>query len=394
MFRTLWLIVLTGVLFASGCAAPKKQPPLTLVEAPQDAGKLVKQLHPAGQHLSSWTDMQGAVDQSLAFVSVKPQARVALQNGAVRLTYGDLRETLVELKQVLPQLDRNPRLLKERFTWLRLTGGALMTGYYAPYIEASPKRTPEYRYPLYGVPQDLQTMDLAKYHPRWKGQKLVYRVENGEPVPYYSREEIDYEAKLRGRGLELAWAKDSVDVFFLQIQGSGLLKYPDGSMHHILYAGKNGRQYVSLGKVLIRRGLLDPKAVSMKSIREYLAAHPDEIPDLLSTNPSYVFFRVGDNGPYGAMGKLLTPRVSLATDPKVFPLGAVMAFDAKLPPEAPGAAPGEVTGIGLAQDTGGAIKGARLDWFCGSGTNVEYFAGHIKSPASVYMLVSKEVLKR
>lgn len=391
--RYVRLLALVLILAIVGCAK-KPAPPLTFVEAGSDAKKTLKHMTPMGQDLASWTELEPGIRRSLAYVSVKPQGNVALRNGDLELTWGDLKASLNELLETLPELASDKDALRERFTWLKLSQGALMTGYYAPYIEASPVRTPEYRYPLYGVPEDLKMMNLGEFHHRWKGQKLVYRMENGEPVPYFERREIDFEGALRGRQEEVAWAKDIVDVFFLQIQGSGLLHYPDGTKHHILYAGKNGRKYVSLGKVLIQRGALSREEVSMKSIREYLADHPEQIPDLLSTNPSYVFFRVGDDGPYGAMGKLLTPKVSMATDPKFLPLGSIIAFDAVFPPETPGASEQRIAGLGLAQDKGGAIKGARLDWYCGSGPDVEYFAGHIKSPASIYLLVSKEVLKR
>lgn len=393
MFRYARLLALILLFSLFGCAKPPA-PPLTFVSDDNAARQTAQRMRPAGQDMQSWMDMEEGVRRSLAYVSVKPQGATAVRVEDFSLTWGELRRSLEELLEVLPRLDAEPDLLAEHFRWYRLSQGALMTGYYAPYIEASPVRTPEYRYPLYGVPEDLRTLDLGDFHHRWKGQRLVYRMENGKPVPYYDRQEIDFEGALRGRGEEVAWAKNIVDVFFLQIQGSGLLHYPDGTTHHILYAGKNGRKYVSLGKILIQRGMLTREGVSMKSIRDYLAEHPEEIPDLLATNPSYVFFRVGTDGPYGAMGKLLTPKVSVATDPKFLPLGSVLAFEADFPPEAPGEEGERIAGLGLAQDTGGAIKGARLDWYCGSGPDVEYFAGHIKAPASVYMLVSKEVLKR
>ena len=351
-------------------------------------------LAPELQGLSSWEELRPGLERSLAFVSARPQDAPALNRDGLVVTWAEMRVTLEELLSLLPRLDAEPGLLAERFVWLRVTPEPLMTGYYAPYLDASPVRTEEFSHPLYGVPEDMKTLRLGAFHHRWKGQRLVYRMQDGEPVPYFDREAIDFDGALEGRGLEVAWVRDLTDVFFLHIQGSGLLRFPDGTRHHVLYAGKNGHKYVSLGRVLAERGHLPLQGMSMKVIREFLAVHPELRRELLSTNPSYVFFRLADSGPYGAMGKLLTPRVSMATDPKVLPLGAVLAFDAVLPPEASGLSETRTAGIGLAQDKGGAIKGTRLDYYCGSGPDVEYLAGHIKARATVHLLLSREAFSR
>ncbi len=351
-----------------------------------------RRLAPASQRLESWAGLEEAVRRSLAFVSVKPVDGTAISRDGLVLTWADMRRTLEQLLALLPELDRHPELLAERFAWLRLDPEPLMTGYYAPFLDASPVPDERHRFPIYARPADIFELDLGSFHHRWDGQRLLYRLENGHPVPYFDREAIDSGGALAGRGLELAWLADPTDIFFLHIQGSGLLRFPDGTVKYALYDGKNGLQYVSLGKVLIERGLVPREGMSMKAIRDFLAANPQMRTELLATNPSYVFFRLGDRGPFGAMGKLLTPRVSVATDPKLLPLGSVLAFSAVLPPEAPGGDEARVAGIALAQDTGGAIKDARLDYYCGSGPDVEFFAGHIKARTTVSLLVSREVL--
>ncbi len=353
---------------------------------------LARELSPASQRLGSWAELAPALERSLAYVRVKPQDTVVLREEGLALTWGDLRRTLEELLGALPELDADPGLLARRFVWLRLAPRPLMTGYYAPHLDASPVADERHRHPLYAPPPELQEVDLGRFHPRWAGQRLTCLVRDGRVLPPPTRAAIDQDGALAGQGLELAWVHDPVDAFFLHIQGSGILRFPDGGVRHVLYAGKNGHQYVSLGRVLIERGLLPAEGMSMKAIREFLAANPGRTPELLATNPSYVFFRLGDAGPYGAMGKLLTPRVSVATDPGLVPLGAVLALEATLPPEAPGGPALRVAGLALAQDTGGAIKGHRLDYYCGDGPDVEYFAGHIKDPASVHLLISREVL--
>lgn len=376
-------------LLLAGC--PGRAPQPLAPESTPSARTLARMLDPASQDLDSWCELKPALERSLAFVSARPCDGVALNQDGLVVTWDRMRATLEELIRLLPELDERPELLAERFTWLRVgPEDPLMTGYYAPYLDASLVPTEEFKYPLYGIPEDLQVLNLGEFHHRWKGQKLVYRVQNGEVVPYFGRKAIDFEGALEGRGLELAWVRDLTDVFFLHIQGSGLLHFPDGSTRHILYAGKNGQKYVSLGRVLVDRGLLPLEGMSMKVIREFLAEHPEDVPELLSTNPSYVFFRLGDDGPYGAMGKLLTPRVSMATDPKFLPLGSVLAFAALMPPEVPDGLGRPVAGIGLAQDKGGAIKGTRIDYYCGSGTDVEYFAGHIKTRATAHLLLIRE----
>jgi membrane-bound lytic murein transglycosylase A len=353
---------------------------------------MLGEVSPKAQDLESWTDLRPAIEKSLEFLSAKPNNEVALSTGDLELTWGQLRRSLMELELILPKLDERPSLLAERFAWLQLGRKVLMTGYYAPLVQADSKPSEEYPYPLYGVPDDLKSLDLGKFHRRWQGQKLMYRLENGEPVPFYGRDEIDFQGALDGRDLEVAWAKDLVDVFFLHIQGSGILEYPDGNRRYILYAGKNGRDYVSLGREMIERGMLERDEVSMHSIRDYLDANPDQKAELLSTNPSYVFFKLGDDGPFGAMGRELTPRVSVATDPKVLPLGSLLLLRTQFPPQEPGGKSEKLAGLVLAQDTGGAIKGDRLDFYSGMGRKAEYMAGHLKADATVALLISKSVL--
>lgn len=347
---------------------------------------------PEAQNLESWTDLAPAIEKSLEYIKAKPGGETAFVSEKVSLTWSQIERSLMELKLVLPHLDDKPSLIAERFEWLELGRDVLATGYYTPLLKASEVRTEEYRYPLYTVPEDLKTLDLGEFHPRWEGQRLTYRMRDGTPVPYYDRGEIDFEDALEGRDLEVAWAGDLVEIFFLHIQGSGMLEYEDGTRRYVLYAGKNGRAYSSLGREMIRRGLLKREGVSMQSIRKYLRDNPEQARELLSTNPSYVFFKLGDTGPFGAMGRLLTPRVSVATDPSLFPLGSLLLLRMELPPEEPGGNPAKMNGLVLAQDTGGAIKGARLDLFCGMGREAEYMAGHMKNKARVALLISKNVL--
>ena len=207
-------------------------------------------------------------------------------------------------------------------------------------------------------------------------------------MPYHTRQTIDRKGVLAGRGLEIAWVSSETDAFFLHIQGSGRLLFPDGSVSHVLYAGKNNRAYVPLGRVMRDRGMLDPDNVSMQSIRQCLLENPDKCAELFDTNPSYVFFREAAQGPIGAMGSTLTPWVSTATDRKTLPHGSLVFAIVPLP-DAAGKPAVPFYGLTLPQDTGGAIKGNRIDLFCGAGDQGAHNAGYLNARGAVYILVKK-----
>jgi membrane-bound lytic murein transglycosylase A len=343
------------------------------------------------QNLCSWNDLRPGIEASLHYIRSRPQNAVCVDQPGLRLTWGQLRESVAELASTLALLDHAPSLLAERFTWYKLEPGTLLTGYYEPWLDASLTRDATHKYPLYGVPDDLKVVDLGSFHPRWAGQKLVYRVEGDQVEPYFDRAAIDGLGALEGTGNEIAWAADPVDVFFLQVQGSGRLDLPDGSFKHILYGGKNGRQYVSIGKVLIDKGYIPKEEMSMQRIRSFLNEHPDVAEDVLFRNPSYVFFRLADEGPFGSINSILTPRVSVAVDRSMIPLGSVVALKTALMDYDAGQAD-PFFSLVLAQDTGGAIQGTRMDLFCGAGEEAETLAGHLQEGAEVYMLLSKRVI--
>ncbi len=340
----------------------------------------------------SWFDMKPGIERNINYLSRRPKDKAAVKYGRMKVTWGMLKRTNEEMLELLPRLENEPELLNERFIWYSMVPRTLLTGYYEPYLEASLTPNPDYPYPLYSVPTDLKTLDLGKFHHRWKGQHLIYRQEADEVVPYYDREEIDFKGALQGKKLEIAWVKDLVDVFILQIQGSGRLVLPDGSVRHVLYAGKNGLKYVSLGKVLIERGLLPKEGMSMQKIKAFLDANPELVEELLTTNPSYVFFRLDDEGPFGSMGAPLIPMTSVAVDSRVLPLGSLALLTTRLPQQGEkGKTP--FTRIVMAQDRGGAIKGTRVDLFCGSGPEAEYLAGHLTSWSHVYLPVSRALVE-
>ena len=372
-----------------GCA-PKPPEPDPAFYLRADPDKVISILSDGleSQGLAGWTDLKAPLERSLTYVRSRDQQVHAVCLPDLCLKWGELKKTLEILLVLLPDIDRDPGILKHYFDFYSIDPDILLTGYYEPLLRASEQPDQEYSYPVYSTPDDLMTVDLGRFHPRWKGQSLVYRLNDGRIEPYFDRASIDLKGALLGRDLEIAWVNDPVDLFFLHIQGSGRLKYPNGESRHVLYAGRNGLQYVALGRVLADRGYLEPEEVTMQSIRKFLVENPHLVDSLLTTNPSYIFFSLADSGPKGSIGQILTPFVSVAGDPAYIPWGSVMILDAVLP-EYQGIE-NSVAGPVLVQDTGGAIRGRHLDLFCGFGERSEFIAGQMKDRANVYLMVIKE----
>lgn len=382
--RKIWLVLLLSML--CGCAARHTQPERPVLTPVRADAALVRQV--AQNMVSNEEAVRAALGRSIRYAQAQKGEIVAMRAGDTDFSWSWLAATLEHLRALLPRLAVEPELLGTEFSWFQIGPTPLLTGYYEPEIEASLTPDPAFPVPVYGVPPTLKTVDLGAFHPRWKGQTLVYRQTTDGIAPFFSRAEIDGHGALDGVCTPIAWARDWVDVFFLQIQGSGRLLLPDGSVRHILYAAKNGHAYVSLGQVMVERGLLPRAAVSMQNLRAYLFNHPESVRELLDTNPSYVFFRLAESGPLGSMGHALTPMVSVATDPAFLPLGTALAVDVLLPEPAGPDQPARF--LGLAQDRGGAITGTRLDLFCGVGPDATYRAGHAKAQARAYVLLKKQ----
>lgn len=330
-----------------------------------EARLLAHKLSPGYQKLSSWREMEFAVDQSLAHISRRPAANNGIDYANLKVSNGELTKSLEHFKKILPQLDSNPELLVRDFNWYRIGPDFSMTGYFEPTLNASRVKSKKYYYPLYKKPKDLR-----------------------RGVRYHTRHAIDRKGALDGRGLEIAWVDSEVDAFFLHIQGSGRLLFADGTQCHILYSDKNNRAYKALGREMKERGLLEDGEVSMQNIRRVLDENPHQKHELLDTNMSYVFFREADRGPLGAMGRPLTPWVSSAVDRRVLPFGS-LAFTAVGLPDAYGEHHRPLYALVLPQDVGGAIKGNRMDLFFGPGEEAEHLAGHLNSPGAIYVLVKK-----
>ncbi len=266
------------------------------------------------------------------------------------------------------------------------TGAAFVTGYYEPEIAASRTKQPGYDVPIYRRPADLVDIDLGQFADDLKGRKIRGRVDGSNFVRYHDRVAIESGA-LEGRGLELAWAADAAEFFFLQVQGSGRLRLPDGGVMRIGYDAQNGRGYVGIGKLLLDRGKLTRGQASMQGILDYLRADPVRGAAVMNENPSWVFFReLTGPGPLGALGLPVTGRVSVAADPKYVPLGAPVFLSLDR---------AEPNGLWIAQDTGGAIKGAnRFDSFWGAGEEARAIAGGMAARGTALLLLPRASIAR
>ena len=369
--RPALIVVLLASLVLSACAGKKPQsedlpplgPPVAVQESPEF---FVANLAPRNQDLTSWKDMAPTVRKSLRYVNSKPQGAAAVKRPGLTVTWGDLSRSLTRLRELLPRLDAEPDLLLANFRWVEVPGGINYSGYYEPQVRASRTRKPGYTQAIYGLPPDLKRV----------------RAKRGR---YHDRRAIEEKQVLANRGLELAWAADPVDVFFLEIQGSGRLIFDDGTQAYVNYAGQNGHKYKSSGRIMREKGLL--KRGDIFEQREWFKNNPGRVREILNENPSYVFFKFGGRGPTGAMGHEVDDWLSLATDRSYIPLGSLVAYGVNAPDERRGSVP--LRGIGFAQDVGGAIKRNRIDIFCGGDARANYVASHLDAKGPAWVLLAR-----
>ena len=265
----------------------------------------------------------------------------------------------------------------------------LVTGYYEPLLRGSRARAKGYEQPVRGVPDDLLTIDLSAVFPELKDKRVRGRLEGNKVLPYWSRAEIAARGdKLPGN--TLLYVDDAVELFFLQVQGSGRVRLADGSTVRLNYADQNGHPYQSIGKVLVERGELKLEEASMQGIQSWARANPGRLDALLNSNPSYVFFREMPNsngGPIGALGVPLTAERSIAIDPRSVPLGSPVFLATTRPNSST-----PLNRLVMAQDTGGAIKGAvRADYFWGFGKEAGEQAGRMKQSGRMWILLPAEL---
>ncbi|MEO3427830.1 MltA domain-containing protein [Pelagibius sp. CAU 1746] len=399
-------LLLAGLLAACEREAPPEkpaEPPKAEVELPPAEPTLL--LEPVGfAALPGWEADEvaaalPALTRSCGRLLAQPDGR-AVGPDALAGTVADWRGPCAALRQIPagddPKvLDAALRQILERHFQPFAVSNAgkregLFTGYYEAELKAAAGPDAPGATPLYRVPDDLVTVDLALFRADLRGERLVGRVRDGRLVPYMTRKEIDAGA-LAGRGLELVWAADPVDAFFLHVQGSGRVVFPDGRVTRVGFAGSNGHAFYAIGRALIDEGAIDRKSASMQKIRDWLRANPEKAKEVMQRNARYIFFReITGEGPIGAQGVPLTPGRSLAVDSSLLPLGVPLYLDTTWP-----ASDRPLRRLMVAQDVGSAIKGAvRGDFFWGSGEPALEQAGRMKQRGTYYLFLPKAVAER
>ena len=347
-----------------------------------------------------YENLESGILQSLAYLNKIPPDRVFWFHDD---SY-DTRHMIVSLETFLAviQTRPDPDLLQDFISRNFLvyksigheeTGEVLFTGYYEPLLKGSLGKSPEYPYPVYSLPRDLAFIDLSLFDSRFEGEnRIIGRfTDDQKVVPYYERKEIT-PTSLAGKSKPLAWVNDRIDLFFLEIQGSGKIQLEDQQKPlNVHYHASNGHAYKSIGALLIQEEKIPREEMSMQKIREYLSRHPDEVDRILNHNPSYIFFKIEESGPLGCLGVPVTPGRSLALQKRIFPPAALCFLITEKP-----LVDGEsrISGwtqfgrFALNQDTGGAIRGpGRADLFWGNGAYAEIAAGYMRQPGSLYFLV-------
>ena len=279
-------------------------------------------------------------------------------------------------------------------------GKVVFSSYYQPLVQANRTRTAKYAVPIYKRPSDLVEVDLASFgvKPNGAGDTLIGRVDKDKRVvPYFTRDQIDVHKALAGKHLELAWLKDKFEALDLHIQGSGILKFPDGKEMLAKYAGTNARAYNAVGLMLVKSGVFTKEEINREKLRAYLREHPESVDWILSSNPRYTFFTLAplppDGEPFGAAEQSLVPSRSVAIDPAVIPLGALLFFSTTSPQvDKQGRLLGQFPNsrFAVALDAGGAIKGpGRVDIYVGHGKQADVMAPLQWADGKLYLLVKK-----
>jgi len=382
-------------IWASGCTQPSPEP---------DEKAVMERI--AGRSSPEFTDdmtydgLEHSLQKSLSYLRKIPLDRQFVF-GKDRYTTKHMIRSLqyfMDFVQSRPSTNEVDKFIRSNYLVYRSIGRngkgeVLFTGYYEPHLRGSRFRTDNYRFPIYARPQNLISIDLSLFKEKYAGEKIIARYTDQKVLPYYDRSEIDSGGALENKTQILAWVEDPIDVFFLQIQGSGKIYFDQGDTVNVHYHTSNGRPYRSIGQFLIDAKKITVEEMSMQKIREYLNNHPDEIEEVFNYNPSYVFFKFEPDGPLGNINVKLTPGRSIALDYRIFPKAALCFIETEMPVVD---SAGQIqnwqrfTRFAMNQDTGGAIRGpGRADIFWGSGPYAEIAAGHLKHRGELYFLVLK-----
>lgn len=374
-----------------GCAPRPPLPPDTPVsssETVHDIGDVTTVVaKKEGFKAVRWSDLPGWIEDDLR------DSLVAFRASCTSLKY---RQDWQAVCDVADNIGANKRAVRHFFQhhftpWQVVDeqGGrdGLITGYYVPDLEGSRQRSDEYCYPLYAKPDDLLVVDLSAIYPEIGHYRLRGRLEGNRVVPYWSRDEID-GLKQPLVGSELFWVRDPVELFFLQVQGSGRISLDDGSQVMVHYADQNGHPFRSIGTLLVESGEMGRHQMSRENLVKWGQQNPRRVQQLLNENPRYVFFhalKANTSIPPGALGVPLTAERSIAVDPRTIPLGAPVFLSTTWPNSSK-----PLQRLMVAQDAGGAIRGrVRADFFWGVGDEAGSYAGRMKQQGQMWLLLPK-----
>ena len=385
------------VFFLSACA---RMEPYQLPIKTTEMVKLSPRQYPMFADDMTYDGLENAILKSLTYLRKKPTDK-SFRFGEDHYSAAHLITSLeffLDYIQKAPSQNELSQFILSNFLVYRSVGSdgngrVLFTGYYEPFLQGRLEKDAIYKYPVYTKPRDLVTIDLSLFSPDLKGKTIIGRVADQQILPYYDRDQIDFDNVLANKADVLAWVEDPIDLFFLHIQGSGKIFTGTAKPMNVHYHTSNGRSYRSIGKLLLEEGKIKKEQMSMQSIRDYLRSYPEELKRVFSYNPSYVFFKFEEEGPLGFLDVKLTPGRSLALDRHIFPLGALTFIETSAPLTDGEGQIREWTHLYrfvLNQDTGGAIRGpGRADLFWGNGPYAEIAAGHLQHTGSVYFLVLK-----
>lgn len=420
------LFILCAILLSS-CGTHKKQPP-------QNTPEIIESFvftEPSGSPLpAQYTVNKGAVQYQIVSFNDLPdwnnqefdRSLNAFKKGCERIKSKKIWQSIC---QQANNIHHDPKLAKlffeKYFTPWKITQNnnpnGLITAYYEPVIKGDIQKTAEAKFPIYGIPTDFievplpahlrnqhttirikitspnqgiiatdgqYTAYLGQFPINAKSRSIKGRIANGRFIPYYSRADINAGA-LNGKAPILGYANNAVELFFLHIQGSGLLQLPNGQLISLNFANKNDLPYISIGRYMSNKGYLPLNQTSMQGIKNWLQNHPHKLAEVLGQNPSYIFFRIANRqeGPIGALGVALTPQYSAAIDRHYIELGAPIFISTRhIKLTHP------INRLIMAQDTGSAINGAiRVDYFWGTGYEAGEMAGKMKNQGKVWLLL-------
>ncbi|MFP4533216.1 MAG: murein transglycosylase A [Desulfobacterales bacterium] len=392
--------VFLSIFFLLSAALPVLQAASQATEGKPAIQKLPRDKLPQFSDDLDLARLSPAIQSSLAYYEKLPDSR-EFEFAGQTYRSGELKTGLSEFLAFLAENPAQTALNKwisRHFHVYAVTrndqpGGMLYTGYYIPVLNGSRDRTDKYQYPVYSRPSDLVTFKPADFCEDCPQAPVVGRCADGEVVPYYSRQTIESRPVLEKTAAPIVWVDDPVDLFFLHVQGSGIVRLPSGERINVHYTISNGHPYKSIGRYLIHKGEIARKDLTMQSLRRYLENHPEKQAAIFAHNPRYVFFKEAPGGPAGCLGVELTPGRSIAMDQSVYPRGALAFIQTEKPVLDQS---GEVkqwqsfSRFVLNQDTGDAIRGIdRVDIFWGGGRYAEAAAGRLKHPGKLYILLPK-----